>query len=275
MKTLIDKAPSFLYLVAALAMALPMAGAGVASAGGIDVYLSAPASQSSLYSNITTETFSSFSTGIYTSPLASPLGSYQLTSTTKLAVLADDQYGTGTGNYVSLGAQSGSSLPVTLQLARSVSYFGFSWNAGDTNNQLAFYDSGRLVGNYSTTSIFAVLKNMSVAPLLGPSYLSSDYYGKPNSGSSRANSGEPYAFINFISNGGTFNSVVFSNSNTVGTGFESDNHTIRTDAPTPDNSFVRVGSTFVPEPGNVAFCFGLVMVGSMFTLRRRMGRARG
>lgn len=239
-----------------------------ADASGIDVYLSAPASHSTIFTDTITETFSGFSTGIYTSNMMGAVGTYQLSSTTKLAVVANNQYGTNTGNYVALGAQSGSSAPVTLQLPGQTAYFGFSWNAGDANNEISFYNGTTRVGYYSTATITAILKNSTVTALNGQIYMSSKYYGQPTTG---LNSSEPYAFINFISTGGTFDKVVFGNKSTTGTGFESDNHTIRTTAPGADGSFVFVG-TATPEPGSVALLTGFGLAGGVFLKRRKRRR---
>lgn len=236
-----------------------------ATASGFDVYLSAPGSQSTIFTDTLTETFSGFTPGIYTSNLTSSIGTYQLSSTNKLAVVANNIYGTGTGNYVALGAQSGSSAPVTLQLSGAHSYFGFSWNAGDVNNEISFYNGSTLVGRYSTATITNILKKSTVTALNGSTYNSSDYYGQP---STHLNSSEPYAFINFIDSTGTFDKVVFGNSGTTGTGFESDNHTIRTTAPSAVSSFVFVGSV-TPEPGSVGLCIGLGLSSCLFLKRRR------
>jgi len=246
------------------AIAVPSA----ATASGFDVFLSAPASQSTIFTNTITETFSGFTPGVYTSNLVASVGTYQLSSSTKLAVVANNQYGANTGNYVALGAQSSSSAPVTLQLATGNSYFGFSWNAGDVNNELSFYNGSQLVGYYSTATVTGLLKNPTVTALDGTTYTSSQYYGQPGT---RLNSGEPYAFINFIDNAGTFDKVVFGNSRTSATGFESDNHTIRPTAPSAANSFVFVGSA-TPEPGSVGLMIGLGISAGIFLKGRRVRR---
>lgn len=240
-----------------------------AEASGFDVYLSAPGSQQTLFTSTLTETFSGFSTGTYTSNLVSTIGTYQLTTTAKAAIVANNQYGTGTGNYFSIGAQSSSSAPVTLQLSGQNSYFGFSWNAGDVNNELSFYNGSTLVGYYKTAAILDILKNATVTAVNGQTYQSSSYFGQPGT---QLNASEPYAFINFFDSTGSFDRIVFGNSGSSGTGFESDNHTIRTTAPAPDSTFVFVGSA-VPEPGDIATVAGLGLAGGIF-LKRRLRRSR-
>ena len=245
-------------------------GMSPARASGFDVYLSAPASTATIYTNTITETFEEFTPGTYTTPLVGPtgFGTYELSSTNKLAIVADNQYGAGTGNYAALGAESGSSAPVTLKLASPQSYFGFSWNAGDANNTLSFYNGSTLVAYYSTATVTSLLKNTTVTALNGQTYQSSSYYGQPVS---HQDSNEPFAFINFFDNSGTFDSIVFGNSNSTGTGFESDNHTIRAAAPAPDTSFVYVGSA-VPEPSSVALFCGLGVAGGVAVRRRKRRR---
>ncbi len=96
-----------------------------------------------------------------------------------------------------------------------------------------------------------------VTAVNGTQYSSATYYGQPITGQDAA---EPFSFVNFFDTVGTFDTVVFDNSNTTGTGFESDNHTVF-DASTPDPSFVYVANTKIslgdpvpsalttPEPG--------------------------
>ncbi len=261
--------PAFLSF-GALSVACAAMTIQPALASGFDVFLSAPASQTTIFTNTLTETFEEYSLGTHTTDLVGPtdFGTYLLDATHKLSVQANNQYGAGTGQYIALGSQSGSSTPVTLQLAHSQSYFGFSWNAGDRNNQLFFYNGSQLVGSYSTATVTSLLSKPSVTALNGQTYQSSAYYGQPTT---HQNAGEPYAFMNFIDSGGSFDKVVFGNSNTQSTGFESDNHTIRTDAPPPDTSFVYVGSA-VPEPSAVTLIAGLSLTGTLVVIRRRKPR---
>ena len=155
-----------------------------------------------------TETFNGFSTGQYSS-LTTSVGT--LSTSGALEIVAADIYGGagGTGNYFALGAQSGSSDPVTLTFSGPQSYFGIWWSAADVNNTLTFY-SGAPSWLLHTASVFAGL--------------GSSYYGNPNNG---GDTGEPFAYLNFNgASGTTFTSVVFSNNGTTSTGFESDNWSI-------------------------------------------------
>ena len=258
--------------------AIALTGVRAANAADlINIYLSAPNSTTSVFTDTTVETFDTLvgsgnpvPTGNYSSDYASVIGTYQLTSTSQFNVLTDDQYGTGTGQYISLGAQSGTSGPVSLLFNSQQSYFGFSWNAGDANNGLSFYRGSEFLGHYSTATILATLASPTVTAIGGVTqYTSSLYKGKPGS-NGNTNGNEPYAFINIIDTNGAFDRVVFDNNNTTGTGYETDNHTIRTVAPTADHTFVAVGSAAIPEAGTVTLIgLGLSAMGILATRRRK------
>lgn len=243
---------------------------GTASAATtLDVYLSAPDSQVTPFANTTVETFESLTAGTnQTTNYLGAIGTYVLDATTRFAVVADDQYGNGTGNYMSIGAQSGSSAPVTLNLTTPARYFGFAFQAGDTNNGLTFYSGTTLIGRFSTATILSLLGSTTVKAVNGTTYQSSQYKGKPNT--TNVNTGEAYSFVNFFANGGTFDRVVFDNSNTTGTGFESDNHTVSSAAQTPQGDFVVVGSVVVPEAETgVLFAGTGIAFAGMIVVRRR------
>ena len=239
-----------------------------AKAISISIYLSAPKSQTTIYSNTTVETFNSLVAGNRTTDYNSAIGIYHLSPTNPFNIQADNQYGSGTGNYVALGAQSGTSAPFTLTLTSPATYFGLSWNAGDNKNGLAFYSGNILVGQFISSSIQAKLSATTVTALDNTVYTSASYRGKPPAGT--LNPSENYAFINFIATGGTFDSVVFSNSGSIGSGFESDNHTILGTPISPDGKFVFVSNiSTVPEPGvlSVGLCSLIGIAG--FSMRRR------
>lgn len=226
-------------------------GASVASARPLQVYLSAPGSQSTIFTGTQTETFEGFAAGQYNTNLTSTAlnGTYNLGGASQLRIMPNDQYGSNTGQYATFGVQTGTTGPVTLSLATPQEYFGFSWNAGDRNNKLTFLRNGVEVGSYSTQITVDTLSGPTVTALGGAVYQSSAYFGQPTTG---LNPTEPYAFINFLSAGAAFDTIVFEN-NATDTGFESDNHTIRLTAPGPDDTFVDVtNDPAVPEPAPVA-----------------------
>ena len=108
----------------------------------------------------------------------------------------------------------GSVTKTTLKLDHSSSFFGLFWSAGDAKNDLKFYDKGDLVANFTTANLMSLLPR--------------SYYGNPITTGPNAgkNSGEPYAFINFLGAENTaWDEIVFSNNGS--SGFEADNYTTR------------------------------------------------
>ena len=253
---------SFGFALASIAM---MTFSSIAQAVTINTYLSAPKVQGTIFSGTTVETFETLVTGNRISNFASVIGTHQLSPGNPFNIQADNQYGSGTGNYVALGAQSGTSAPFALVFKAPVAYFGFSWNAGDNNNGISFFSGNVLVGKFASSSVQTKLSGSTVTALDGATYASSQYKGKPPAGT--LNSGENYSFINFIATGGTFDKIVFDNSGQTGSGFESDNHTILTTSPTPDHTFVFVSNiTIVPEPSGSATALGALGALCAFSL---------
>ncbi|MBC7807565.1 MAG: hypothetical protein H7145_15620 [Akkermansiaceae bacterium] len=247
-------------LLSALTFFLILGVSGTANAVTINAYLSAPDAQfaPSGFTGTTVETFNSLATGNRVTDYIVPnFGTYSLNSTRRLAVLQDNQYGNGTENYVSLGAQSGSSSPVTLTFLTPVRYFAFAYQAGDNNNGITFFNGNDMIGRFSTASILSLLGNRvtgSVQAVNGTIYQSSAFFGKPTT--TNTNAGEPYSFVNFFSPDGAFTRVVFDNSNTAGTGFETDNHTISATSQTPQGDFVLVGGVAVVPEASTLTLFG-------------------
>lgn len=253
-----------------VAAALP----GLVSAASLNIYLSAPTEQSTSVSGTTTETFNNLPLGVQSTPYASAIGTYNFSSTAHMAALSADQYGGATNSeYVALGAQSHSSAPVTLTLSTPANYFGFWWSAGDASNGLSFYYNDTLLTRMTTATIVSLLSahNGTVTALNGSTYSKSSYYGNPNNGK---DSNEPFSYVNIFADGTGFNKIVFDNSGGTGSGFETDNHSVRLSAaaPTPDSVFVQsVQATAVsvsPEPFSAALS-GFGLVGLAFALRLR------
>lgn len=220
-------------------------------ASQIGVYLSAPASQSSTVTfangvTSTTETFNS-ANGRYSS-YSSAIGTYS----GNILVQAADQFGGANGsNYMVFGSQSGTSTPVTLTLKTAANYFGFWWSAGDVNNGITLYSAGTKLAHLSTADITTLLSGPKVTAINGQQYNSSQYYCNPNNTSQDCS--EPFAYVNLIASAGvTFDTIVFDNNNTTGTGFESDNQTVANGTAILPNTSVVVENlvTATPEPGS-------------------------
>ena len=212
------------------------------------VYSSAPGT---MISNVTgstliTENFSSFSVpntnwaplpGGYTSAL----GKYYQTLGQSY-VKNDDQYGSGTGKYMSIKVGG----KVRLDFNDPKLYFGFAWPAGDGQNTIKIIRNGQVIGTFATSNVIAQLPNNAsnfVTAINGSSYSTNLYYGKPGTGQ---NSGEPYAYLHFVASSGlAFDAIEFS----MGAGgeFENDNHTIlQTGAPVLQGDWVELISIFAP-----------------------------
>lgn len=110
----------------------------------------------------------------------------------------------------------GANVNTTLTLNSPSAYFGMWWSAGDPNNYLYFYNDSTLVGKFDTKWL--------------DQKVGKTYYGNPVPGSNKGkDSGEAFAFINFYAvKGATFDKIVMSNPG--GSGFESDNWTVRAPA---------------------------------------------
>ncbi len=224
------------YGIALVAAVLP----AISSAASLNIYLSNPGSQSTYISGATTENFNTLPLGIKSTPYASAIGTYQFSSTSHFAVLAADQYGGANGSdYVSVGVQSQSSTPVDLDLSRAANYFGFWWSAGDPNNGISFYYNTTLLTRITTATIVSLLSahNGSVTAVNGSTYSKSSYYGNPNNG---RDAGEPFAYVDVFAGGTEFNRIVFDNSGTSGSGFESDNHSVYFGSAGPNGASVFV-----------------------------------
>lgn len=132
-------------------------------------------------------------------------------------VNAADQYGGagGTGNYAVAFSNTPYSIALTSTLTTGINYFGYWLSALDSGNQVGFYKNNVLLYNFLPSTLIAAVGSCSG---------SNKYCGNPNSQFAGANTGEPYAFVNFVDTNGTFDSVRFVQNG--GGGYESDNHTV-------------------------------------------------
>src|SRR5690606_15499653 len=109
-------------------------------------------------------------------------------------------------NYAVVGLGENSSLTRSYSVtfsdtgASGLNYFGFWLSALDGGNQLTFFNGANEVGFFDSASVISHLNAAT-----GSNY--SDYMGNPFGG---GNSGEPYAFLNFYLEEGTFDRVVFA-----------------------------------------------------------------
>lgn len=247
-----------LSLLSSLALATASAHAAI-----IVSYAEVPGQYNSTLQNTSVIDFNSATTGYQESLVWSGVGTYS-----PVTVNAADVYG-GAGNpdgsnYLVQGANGPSAT--TLTLSNPVSYFGLWWSAGDNQNVLEFYSGTNLVARFTTASLLTAIT------------ADGGYMGNPATGIfGDGNGTEPYAFVNFFGEdeGVSWDRIVFTNES--GSGFESDNHTVRDltwggysgeTGPVPGNLVARVEGntvTLIPEPASAV----LGMLGSLTLLLRR------
>lgn len=271
-------------LTAILGAALPMARAAT-----IQVYLAPPGVQSNPLSGggYRVANFNTTPVGDYDILNVNQFGTYDTAGTVNgMRVQNADQYGGVNGSrYMTFGAQNGSAASIALTLSTPRSYFGFWWSAGDANNGLTFVDVNGYVARFSAADIVSVLSPASgtATALNGTVYNNSSYYGNPNPPSGR-NTGEPYAFVMFFFTDTQVSRIIFDNSGSTGTGFESDNHTVRTTLPNVYQPSVWVKTMEMgagvpesenPEPGTMISVAGALLALGLFHRRRRSRAAGG
>lgn len=218
--------------------------------------------------NANVQTFDGLATGYNAAGFAwnnetTNVGSYQNT-----LIFNADQYGGagGTKQYFDVDAsrsKNGQTVS-TLKFTEAQSYFGLWWSAGDSTNAMKFYSNGNLVQTMTTADVKNYISKLANK---------SDYYGNPNSAFAGKNTGEPYAFINFYYDGGTFDEIQFTNlkpdGTLSGTGFESDNHTVATGYKTVTGNIVTV----VPESSSLFGVLAIGLVGASSFLTRRVKKS--
>jgi hypothetical protein len=234
--------------VSTLALALSVQGAltiGVARADVFNITYEAPGIENTLLpvAGGGVETFNAEPTGFqtFTTGFGAITGTY-----TNVQVNSADQYGGsgGTGNYA-----AAFTTPYALTLSSGVNYFGFWLSAVDPFNTITFYDNATTVGSLTGAQVTAALSGNSA------------YFGNPDANFQNDDSGEVYAFINFVDETGTFNKIVFSETNSC-CGFESDNDTIGMISTATRNVIPA------PEPATGALLL-VGLVGTAFAMRRR------
>ncbi|MFO0956410.1 MAG: PEP-CTERM sorting domain-containing protein [Isosphaeraceae bacterium] len=252
---------SFLQLAKKVSVLALVLAAPAACLADIAVTAEAPGVQSSQVAGVTTMNFDfpAYAIGSYTN-LTSPIGTYTAASP-GLKINGPDTFGgANQTQYMAVGSQSAPTTVVNLALSGPMAYFGLYWGAVDAQNELQFKSGSTVIAKFDAASVLNFLDTL-------PSGTKSQYFGNPNT-NPKVNTSEPYLYLNFFgTNGTTFDSIVFVNKNT-GTGFESDNHSVRVSPVTPTGT--PVGVIPVPEPSSVLLAgIGLVMAAGQAWRSRR------
>lgn len=209
------------------------------------------------------ETFDQLGTGVHDSYTSSfGLGDESPISGTysSVNVLNADQYGGagGSGHYAVAGLNVGDSrygIRFDATGSAGINYFGYWLSALDPGNLVNFYSGGELLFSFAPANVTSLINS------------NKDFYGNPNDNPPRRNTGEPYVFLNFFYEGGTFDEIEFIQT-TAGAGYESDNHTIGYYTSTSGTQLHPVS-----EPGGLALlALGLAATG--LSLRRRPQAAK-
>ncbi len=202
------------------------------------------------------ERFDGRSSGSFQSDFGIGSGAYWIRGDyTNVTVYSHDVYGGagGTADYAVTFATGGYAVDLTTSNPAGINYFGFWLSALDRGNQVHFYSGGELVFSFTPADVDAII---------GGTCPGNAYCGNPNGG---GNTAEPYVFLNFFDQTGTFDRIVFSEAPQVG-GYESDNHTV---------GYVTGGSgtpVDLPVPGTLLLG-SLGLVGLGLASRRRAVRA--
>ena len=257
-----------LWAIAAALAGILLLGAGVSAADPITVTYGAAGTMapnaasvcgSTAGCTVGYETFSYAPQGAlssYTSNFSSGTGVASAYSGTysPIQVNPADQYGGAgtTGNYDVVFGSSNTLTVTNNQTGGGVNYFGIYISAADAGNQLQFYNGSTLVYTYTAQNMITALGSCANGSA------GNAYCGNPSD--YNADSGELFAYVNFIDTIGTFNKIVFTQNG--GGGFESDNHAVAY-----NSAFTTTGA---PEPAGI-WVLGAGLIG-LFLLRRRLIR---
>lgn len=158
-------------------------------------------------------------------------------------------------NYAVAYASSGYQVSLATTLPAGINYFGFWLSALDQGNTVTFYNGATQVYQFTPTDLIDMVGACPDA--------SNAYCGNPTQAFQGQVSDQPFVFVNFLDQVGSFDRIAFAENPATG-GYESDNHTV---GYVTGNSGIAV--TPVPEPASLT----LLAVGfAGLALLRRHGR---
>ena len=145
--------------------------------------------------------------------------------------------GAADSNYAVTYASSGYQVSLATTLPTGINYFGFWLSALDPGNTVTFYNGATQVYQFTPTDLINMIGACPDA--------SNAYCGNPTPAFQGQDSNQPFAFVNFFDQEGSFDRIVFAESPVTG-GYESDNHTV---GYVTGNSGTLV--TPIPEPASL------------------------
>ncbi len=169
---------------------------------------------------------------------------------------ADSSNAARDSNYAVTYASSGYQVSLATTLPTGINYFGFWLSALDQGNTVTFYSGATQVYQFTPTDLIAMVGACPSA--------SNAYCGNPTQAFQGQVSNQPFAFVNFFDQAGSFDRIVFAENPGVG-GYESDNHTV---GYVTGNSGTLV--TPVPEPAS-ATLLALGFAGLALLRHRKCG----
>jgi hypothetical protein len=171
---------------------------------------------------------------------------------TNVQIASADQYGGagGSGNYAVAFGFDPYLLNLSTTLPGGINYFGFWLSALDAGNVVTFLDGTNPIYQFTPADLLGMVGNCPNA-----------YCGNPNAAFKGQDGGEPFVFVNFFDEAGSFDKVVFAEQPAVG-GYESDNHTV--------GHVTGTSGTPIPEPASAAtLVLGLGALAGFTAFRRR------
>ncbi|MGI4797754.1 MAG: Npun_F0296 family exosortase-dependent surface protein, partial [Janthinobacterium lividum] len=163
----------------------------------------------------------------------------------------------GSGSYIQALANTvGYTITLATSRVPGVNYFGYWLSALDAGNQLTFKRDGAVVGSYSSADLVAAL---------GACSASNPFCGNPTTRFKGQDSGEAFAFVNFVDLNGFFDEIDVYEKPATGN-YESDNHTVAY-CPTPS---ACVNGTAIPEPTPILVIAAATIGLALFRLRHRL-----
>jgi len=120
-------------------------------------------------------------------------------------------------NYAVAYASGGYQVSLATTLPTGINYFGFWLSALDQGNTVTFYNDVTQVYQFTPINLINLIGACPDA--------SNAYCGNPTLAFQGQVSNQPFVFVNFFDQEGSFDRIVFAESPATG-GYESDNHTV-------------------------------------------------